>query len=101
MKLAVNEIKCEVCPISVPARYHRAAAELWWCCLHSPVSLLPFRVALLCWILHKNPEVEDLLECFAAFSGRFVSDNLCRQASPSADLCHSLFPQVYGRSAEV
>lgn len=79
----VNEIKCEVCPITVPARYHREVAELWWCYLHchsSPVSLLPFNrvvphmLALLCWILHKNPEVGNLLECFCS-----LFRQLCQQ----------------------
>lgn len=97
-------------PISVPASYHREVAELWWChlrCHSSPVSLLPFNrmvphtPALLCWILHKNPAVGNSLECFAAFSGSFVSDNFCRAGSPSAALCHSLSPQVCGQSAEL
>lgn len=54
--------------------------------------------ALPCGILHKTPEAGHLLECSAAFSGSFVSADFCRAGSPSADLCHSLSPQVCGRS---
>lgn len=84
-------LNCDGVASTVTAHQYPFCLSTGWYLMH----------VLLCWVLHKNPEVGNLLECFAAFSGRLVSDNFCRAGSPSAALCRSLSPQVCGQSAEV